>query len=89
MDDNTNNIPPVTPEDASQPLEGEWKEVSSASAEEWSKEIPAGGTTPPAQKPRRRFHLPRQMIPDVGPASSTPPEQKPRRKFLLPRRQNP
>ncbi len=48
MDDNINNIPPVTPEDASQPLEGEWKEVSSASAEEWSKEIPAEPVPPAA-----------------------------------------
>jgi hypothetical protein len=41
MDDNTNNTPQETPEEAAKSFGDEWQQIPSASAEEWSKEIPA------------------------------------------------
>jgi len=46
MDDNTNNIPQETPEDAAKSIGDEWQQIPSASAEEWSKDIPATPVPP-------------------------------------------
>ncbi len=46
MDDNTNNTPQETPEEAAKSFGDEWQQIPSASAEEWSKEIPAAPVPP-------------------------------------------
>ncbi len=46
MDDNTNNTPQETPEEAAKSFGDEWRQIPSASAEEWSKEIPCRAGSP-------------------------------------------
>ena len=46
MDDNTNNTPLETPEDAAKSFGDEWQQIPSASAEEWSKEVPPAPVPP-------------------------------------------
>jgi len=46
MDDNTNPTPQETPEDAAKSFGDEWQQIPSASAEEWSKEVPPAPIPP-------------------------------------------
>ena len=65
MDDNTNNTPQETPEEAAKSFGDEWQQIPSASAEEWSKEIPAVPVPPEVPPESDRWGAPQPPAVDA------------------------